>query len=230
MIDNLFVFDFDDTLAETTALIGIARENKGKNDELFQSWLLEHNLYPVNEKKAGGLTYYYLTSEDFANYQKAAVEIISENIIDHFDFTDTAKVDTESAKQNTQLISILKQAENQDKTRVIVVTARSGDSYESPMGSVIPTNREDITNFLNNAGSNIQASQVFPVGSSEPSAKVSIIKQYIDALGPKTVYFYDDNALNVEAVHQLCDEYNGFPNIIAYKVKDGVPQVAKNCK
>ena len=33
MIDNLFVFDFDDTLAETTALIGIARENNGKNHE-----------------------------------------------------------------------------------------------------------------------------------------------------------------------------------------------------
>ena len=229
MIDNLFVFDFDDTLAETTALIGIARENNGKNDELFRSWLLEHNLYPVNEIKVDGLTYYYLTSEDFANYQKAAAEFISEDTVDHFDFTDTAKVDAETAKQNSELINILKQAENMAKTRVIIVTARSSDNFDSPTGTVTPTNREDIANFLNNAGSNIQASQVFPVGSSQPSAKVSVIKKYIDALGPKTVYFYDDNALNVEAVHQLCDEYGGFPNIITYRVKDGTPVTQQEC-
>ncbi len=229
MIDNLFVFDFDDTLAETTALIGIARENNGKNDELFRSWLLEHNLYPLNEKSAGGLTYHYLSSEDFANYQKAATEFISETTIDHFDFTDTAKVDPESAKQNSALINILKQAESQPKTRVIIVTARSSDNFESPMGTVTPTNREDIANFLNSAGSNIRASQVFPVGSSQPSAKVSVIKKYIDSLGPKTVYFYDDNDLNVDAVHELCDEYGGVPNIITYKVKDGVPQMDREC-
>ena len=229
MIDNLFVFDFDDTLAETTALIGIARENKGKNDELFRSWLIQHDLYPVNEKTADGLTYFYVTSEDFAEYQKAATEMISENIVDHFDFTDTAKVNVDTAKQNSELIKILKQAESQPKTRVIIVTARSSESFNSPMGTVTPTNREDITNFLNNAGSSIQASQVFPVGSSQPIAKVNVIKQYIDALGPKVVYFYDDNDLNVDAVHQLCDEYNGVPNIITYRVKDGIPQINDEC-
>ena len=229
MINNLFVFDFDDTLAETTALIGIARENNGKNDELFRSWLLQNNLYSINEKKVDGLTYHYLTSEDFANYQKAAAEHITETTVDHFDFTDTAKVNPETAKQNMRLINILKQAEQQDRTRVIIVTARSGDSFDSPTGTVTPTNREDIANFLNNAGSNINASQVFPVGSSQPSAKVNVIKKYIDALGPKTVYFYDDNELNIDAVHQLCDEYGGVPEIITYKVKDGVPLAGRKC-
>ena len=52
MIDNLFVFDFDDTLAETVASIGVAREYNGKNDELFREWLVQHDLFPVNEKKS----------------------------------------------------------------------------------------------------------------------------------------------------------------------------------
>ena len=229
MIDNLFVFDFDDTLAETSALIGIARENNGKNDELFRSWLIEYGLYPVNEKNVDGIVYFYLTSEDFANYQKAAGESISENIVDHFDFTGTAKVDVETATQNSTLINILKQAEAMNKTRVIIVTARSGDDYNSPTGTVTATNREDITSFLNNAGSSIQASQVYPVGSSNPSAKVNIIKKYIDSLGPKAVYFYDDNALNVDAVHQLCDEYNGAPSIITYKIVNGKPVLNGDC-
>jgi len=229
MIDNLFVFDFDDTLAETTALIGIAREYQGKDDTSFRSWLIEHDLYPVNEQRANELTYFYLTSEDFANYQKAASDFISENIEDHFDFTDTAKVDIETAKQNSELIQILKRAENDPKTRVIVVTARSSESFESPSGTVTPTNREDIANFLNSAGSSIQASQVFPVGSSSPDAKVNVVKKYIDALGPKTVYFYDDNRLNVDAMHQLCDDYNGIPNIITYTVKNGVPAKNQEC-
>ena len=50
MIENLFVFDFDDTLATTIARIGVARLYKDENDELFRGWLSEHDLYPVDEK------------------------------------------------------------------------------------------------------------------------------------------------------------------------------------
>ncbi len=151
MIDNLFVFDFDDTLAETTALIGVAREHNEKNDDLFRSWLVEHDLFPVNEKVSNELTYFYLTSEDFAKYQKHAAENISENIIDHFDFTGTASVDVSTTKENKDVINILKKAEAAPKSRVIVVTARSNSQFDSPFGRVEPTNRDDIAKFLQNA-------------------------------------------------------------------------------
>ena len=36
MIDNLFVFDFDDTLATTVSTIGVARSYKEKNDIFLQ--------------------------------------------------------------------------------------------------------------------------------------------------------------------------------------------------
>lgn len=229
MIDNLFVFDFDDTLAETVASIGVAREYNGKNDELFREWLVQHDLFPVNEKKSDSLTYFYLTSEDFARYQKHAADNVSENIIDHFDFTATASVDIGSTKQNSAVVNILKKAEKAPKSRVIVVTARSNSEFKSPFGNVKPTNRDDIAKFLQSAGTGIDGGQIFPVGSSDPEAKVSIIKKYIDSLGPKTVYFYDDNNLNVDAVHKLCDVYNGVPNIVTYRVVNGKPVLNGKC-
>tara|TARA_B100000700_G_C14985660_1_gene828687 strand:- start:588 stop:1277 length:690 start_codon:yes stop_codon:yes gene_type:complete len=229
MIDNLFVFDFDDTLAETSASIGVAREYNDQNDDLFREWLVQHDLFPVNEKESNGLTYFYLSSEDFAKYQKHAAENISENIVDHFDFTATASVDISTTKENTPVINILKQAEAAPRSRVIVVTARSNSEFNSPFGKVNPTNRNDIAKFLQAAGSGIQGGQIFPVGSSDPSAKVTIVKKYIDSLGPKTVYFYDDNNLNVDAVHQLCDVYGGVPNIVTYRIVNGRPVLDSEC-
>lgn len=229
MINNLFVFDFDDTLAETVASIGVAREYKGKDDALFREWLVKHDLFPVNEKVSNDLTYFYLTSEDFARYQKHAATNISENIIDHFDFTETASVDIRTTKQNKAIINILKKAEKAAKSRVIVVTARSNNEFNSPFGKVEPTNRDDIAKFLQAAGTGVDSTQVYPVGSSDPEAKVEIIKKYIDSLGPKTVYFYDDNNLNVEAVHRLCDAYGGVPNIVTYRIVSGKPVLNNEC-
>jgi hypothetical protein len=229
MTDYLFVFDFDDTLAETIATIGIARTHKNQNDDLFRPWLIEHDLFPVSEEKANNLIYYYLTSEDFAKYQKFASSEISDETVEHFDFSDTSGVNQATSKENPEIIKILKQAEGTKNTRVIVVTARGNSEFTSPFGKVVPTNRADISNFLKSAGAAIDGSQVFPVGDSDPAAKARIVRRYIDALNPKTVYFYDDNDLNVEAIHQLCDEYKGGPNIITYKVSQGFPGEMKEC-
>lgn len=229
MLENLFVFDFDDTLAETESLIGVAREHAGKNDDLFREWLVQHDLFPVNEKRTDSLTFFYITSEDFAKYQKFAADDISENIVDHFDFTGTASVDNTTAKPNKQIVDILRRAEMAPKSRVIIVTARSNNQFDSPFGSVQPTNRDDIAKFLQGVGSDVSGKQIFPVGSSDPSAKVAIIRKYIDSLGPRRVYFYDDNNLNVDAVHDLCDVYGGVPSIVTYKIVNGKAVLNGKC-
>ena len=228
MINDLFVFDFDDTLATTVAKIGVARLHKKENDELFRGWLTSHDLFPVDEKTQNGITYFYLPSEDFAKYQKFATDDISENTEDLFDFGDTSGVGG-STKENTQIISILKQAESLQNSRVIIVTARAEGKMETPFGEIESTNRKDIENFLSGAGSSINQSQIFPVGSNDPNSKVRIVKKYIEMLHPKTVHFYDDNELNVDAVHQLCDELRGTPNIIVHKVSDGIPGAGIEC-
>ncbi|MBC8409888.1 MAG: hypothetical protein H8E12_14370 [Rhodobacteraceae bacterium] len=229
MTEYLFVFDFDDTLAETIATIGVARTSNGKNDTLFRQWLIEHDLFPVSEEKADGLVYYYLTSEDFATYQKFASNEISDNTVEHFDFSDTSGVNKTTSKENTEIVKILKRAEGTKNSRVIIVTARGNSEFNSPFGKVTPTNRDDISNFLKSTGAEVNGNQVFPVGSSDPEAKARIVRRYIDALNPKVVYFYDDNDLNIEAIHQLCDEYKNGPNIITYKVKQGLPGESKEC-
>ena len=230
MIDNLFVFDFDDTLAETVATIGVARINNGKNDDMFRDWLKSYDLFPLNEKTTSdGIKYFYLSSDDYATYQKAATESISEDTVDLFDFAGTATVDVSTTKPHEKVAQLLKQAESGPKNRVIIVTARATGNIDTPFGGTNATNREDIANFLSGIGSGVNASQVFPVGSSNPNAKVAVIRKYINALSPKNVYFYDDNDLNLDAVHQLCDEMRGSPNIVTYKVSDGIPTQDKEC-
>ena len=73
-------------------------------------------------------------------------------------------------------LHFLKKAEKAAKSRDIIVTARSNNQFESPFGSVTPTNRDDIVKFLQSAGAGIDGGQVFPVGSSDPEAKVEIIE------------------------------------------------------
>ena len=229
MVNDLFVFDFDDTLATTVANIGIARTYNKKNDELFRSWLLEHELYPVDEKETSGLTYFYLPSDEFAKYQKFASDSISENVVDHFDFADTAKINNDATKKNSAIINVLKKAESLPSARVIIVTARANDEMDTPFGKITATNREDIEDFLKGVGSKVNQSQIFPVGSSNPADKANIVRKYIESLHPKTVHFYDDNELNLDAIHQLCDEFAGVPNIITHKVSDGIPEQGVEC-
>jgi hypothetical protein len=230
MINNLFVFDFDDTLATTMSTIGVARSYKGKNDPLFREWLINHDLFPVDEKESGdGMIYYYLSSDEYATYQKFASKHINDSTIDHFDFADTAGVDIDSSKPIKKMINVLKDAESTPNSRVIVVTARITDEFDSPFGQTQATNREDIANFLSNVGSSVGGAQIFPVGSSDPAKKSVIVKKYIESLQPKNVYFYDDNDLNLEAIHDLCDLFSPAVNISTIKISDGVPQAPREC-
>ena len=230
MIDNLFVFDFDDTLAETVALIGVARLIDNENDNMFREWLLAHELYPMNEKTTdAGVKYFYLSSDDYAKYQKAASSEITEKIVDVFDFSGTSSVDSGGTTPNEKVLQVLRQANAEPKSRVIIVTARATGEINTPFGAANATNRQDIADFLSGVGARVDSSRVFPVGSSDPAAKATIVRKYINALSPKTVYFYDDNDLNLDAIHQLCDEMRGSPNIITYKISDGVPSRDREC-
>ena len=184
----------------------------------------------MDEKKSNnGLVYHYLSSDDYATYQKFASKYINDSTVDHFDFADTAGVDVNLSKPIKQMINVLKNAENTPNSRVIVVTARIADEFDSPFGQTKATNREDIANFLSNVGSGVGGSQIFPVGSSDPAKKSNIVKKYIESLQPKNVYFYDDNDLNLEAIHDLCDLFSPGVNISTIKISDGVPQAPQEC-
>ena len=222
MIDNLFVFDFDDTLAKTVAHIGVARIlPQGEDDPLFPMWLENNDLHHEFQKTGKDGEYYYLPSEIFATYQKMATADELEGTRDIFDFAETAGVDPDTTQAHQGIVRILKQAENKPNSKVIIVTARGGDSMETPFGNIEATNREDIATFLSTIGAPIEGSSIFPVGSSNPQDKATIVRQYIERLNPENVYFYDDNELNLAAIHDLCFEYQSVTNIYTIKVTDG---------
>lgn len=230
MIKNLFVFDFDDTLAKTVAHIGIARlMPDGKDDALFPMWLENHDLYPEFSKKSGDVTFYYLPSENFATYQKLAAGADIGEAKDEFDFEETAGVDIETTEGHRKIINILKRAQGQPDSKVIIVTARGSDELQGPFGNMEMTNREDIAAFLVSMGANIDGSAIFPVGSSDPQHKANVVQRYIEHLNPEHVYFYDDNELNLNAIHELCAEYYPATEIHVIKVTDGHQESPKNC-
>ena len=222
MIDNLYVFDFDDTLAKTIAHIGVGRlMPDGQDDPLLPMWLETHELYHEFSKNSPDGTFYYLPSEIFAEYQKVATQEDLGDTKDIFDFQETAGVDPDTTQAHQNIIKILKQAENSPNSKVIIVTARGANDMPGPFGNIRATNREDIAAFLGTAGANIEGGSIFPVGSSDPQHKAKIVKQYIDRLNPANVYFYDDNELNLQAIAELCDEYSPAVEIYTIKVTNG---------
>jgi hypothetical protein len=230
MIDNLFVFDFDDTLAKTIAHIGVARIlPQGEDDTLFPMWLENNDLHYEFKKEGNDGTFYYLPSEIFATYQKIAASDELGETKDIFDFAETAGVDPQTTQAHQGIVQILKKAENSPNSKVIIVTARGGDNMETPFGNIEATNREDIANFLSTIGAGIDGSSIFPVGSSDPRHKAQVVKQYIERLNPADVYFYDDNELNLAAIHELCFEYQDVTNIHTIKVTDGKQAPAIPC-
>lgn len=230
MIDSLFVFDFDDTLAKTNSVVGINRKHLGKDDKQFRNWLLNHNIYPLNEKTTdSGDHYFYVSTDDFAKFQSGAADVASESIVDTYDFGSTAQIDLGGVTPLKNVIEILKKAESLPNSRVIIVTARSGGEIDTPFGRIKTSNRDDINAFIGSQGVDVDYSHIYAVGSNDPKDKASIVRSYITKLGPKEVYFYDDNEKNLKAIDQLCQEFKGYTEINTFKVVDGLPKMYSEC-
>lgn len=215
-IKRLFAFDFDDTLAVTTSIIGVRRTTlDGKSDPDFISWLLDNNLnfHDIEAEKSDSEIFWF-ESGDFAKYEAAHkndLEYLNLNDLnDEFDFSKTAGVDLESAQPIDSILGIMQQAYGDPESQVVVITARSGTG-ELPSLSGNPqkaTNLKDIQSFLSSQGISLSSKNVSTAGDigGGPGAKAQIMMDYIEFYNPEFVYFYDDNAGNVAAISGLCDE------------------------
>ena len=215
-IKRLFAFDFDDTLAVTTSIIGVRRiKPDGKSDPEFINWILDNNLdFQDIEGKDTDSEIFWFESGDYAKYETAHqndLEYLTLNeLTDEFDFSKTAGVDLDSTTPIDSILGIMQQAYGDPESEVVVITARSG-AGELPSLSGIPkkaTNIKDIQNFLKSQGVNLSSNHVSTAGDigGSPGAKAQIMMGYIEFYNPEYVYFYDDNAGNVAAISQLCDE------------------------
>ena len=215
-IKRLFAFDFDDTLAITTSIIGVKRTTPdGKSDPEFINWLLDNNLnFQDIEGEKTDSEIFWFESGDFAKYEaahKKDLEYLTLNELnDEFDFSKTAGIDLEKTKPIDSILGIMQQAYGDPQSQVVVITTRSGvgDLPSLGGGSQPATNIKDIQSFLSSQGISLSSKHVSTAGDigGGPGAKAEIMMGYIEFYNPEFVYFYDDNAGNVAAISQLCDE------------------------
>jgi len=239
-IKKIFAFDFDDTLAVTESLIGVRRITPdGKTDPSFIDWILDNSLdFESIENKGGENEIIWFSSEEFASYEQKIREdsdyLNSNSLEDIFDFSETASVNLESTSPISSVINIAKSAQSVPGAIVVIITARSGNENIASLrgSSVKPTNKEDISKFLQSQGLSVSGANIQTAGDTggSPSAKAKIMKSYIDQHDPEEVYFYDDNSGNINAVADLCQDYYPHVKIRTFQVSsDGSVSLAREC-
>jgi len=240
-IKELFVFDFDDTLAMTPSLIGIRRINKkNESDVNFKQWLRDFSLnFEAIDGENSAQELIWMNSQNFAAYEKAHRDDLdfldSNNLRDEYDFSKTAGVDVANTEPVKSIISIAQGAYARPDAAVVIVTARSGEGNMSSMfGSKNKkiTNTEDIQKFLNSQGLNISSGDVTTAGDigSGPKAKADAVEKYIKSYNPEIVHFYDDSVNNIQAVIGLCGQTFPDIQIIAHQIGiNGTIQNVSKC-
>ena len=239
-VKRIFAFDFDDTLAITSSIIGVKRVNQeGKADQGFVDWVLDNSLdFDSVDGKGTDNQIIWFSSEDFARYEEKVREDLdylnANSLEDEFDFSKTASIDLDSAAPISPVLDIALQAQNQSGSLVIIITARAGKgTIKSLAGSsVTPTNRDDISKFLQSQGLGVSNANINTAGDSggNPAAKASIVQSYIERYEPEEIYFYDDNSGNVNAVADLCNDYFPHVKIKTFVVSpDGGVSLAREC-
>ena len=230
-IENLFAFDFDDTLAITPSIIGVQRVTSDRrSDPDFRDWIHENDLdiYEIENQDSDSEIIWF-TSGDFAKYEKAHrrdIEYIEANSLeDLYDFTETASVDVDGSTPISPILDILKDAASDSSSRVVIITARSGNQSMQGLASrreVSPTNQQDIQAFLSGQGINLGSGNITTAGDigKGPMAKVKAMEAYIDMYNPKNILFYDDNQGNIDAIAGMCEEYFPGINIKTFKVDE----------
>ena len=123
---------------------------------------------------------------------------------DDIDFSEFAQlINPQVLSQNFQDFAKVLRGASQGNNKAIILTARQ------------PEVSDDVHELLKNFG--LSTITVHAVGSSDPQAKVDVLRDYIES-GYKNVRFYDDARKNVIAVQALDKEYPGV-TILAKLIK-----------
>lgn len=222
---RIVAFDFDDTLAETSSLIGVRFDKPESN---FQDFLFEHNIHFVDHADA----FWWL---DSANY--ALLEDLKppEGCEFEFDYAHTMRVDLATLKEIKPMLSKMREALSDPETLTLVVTARSGFStvYSPSLNKEVKsTNREQIMDFLNSQGLSISSSDLHTVGDTKgdtAKAKAAVLAGYLREHEPEELIFYDDSNRNIREVAQLCKSVSPHVRVSAYQVANGQPGTRQGC-
>ena len=182
----------------------------------------------------------WFTSGDFAKYEKAHrldLEYLDSNSLeDLYDFTKTASIDVDGSSPISPVLDILKDASSDSNSRVVIITARSGNQPMQGLASqetINPTNQQDIRDFLSGQGINLGSGNITTAGDigKGPAAKVKAMEAYINMYNPENILFYDDNQGNIDAIASMCEKYFPGISIKTFKVdKTGSVSFSGGCE
>jgi len=217
---QVHLFDFDDTLGETTNANAIMLYQDGepvhKSEKDARDWmkkmglsdkdLLDPGIVSISERDGGYAI--YVTSSGLAKvqskYNKADQKVTGfsepdkgEQIL--IDFTPSSNTDTETTKPIDQTIDKLKAA-NSVGAKTAVVTARSakGSGTDIHGNKVDATNEKDMTAFLAKQGAT-PTDGVFGVSGGDKGGKIK--SHFVDVSDPpEEIHFYDDLSKNTSDV------------------------------
>lgn len=212
-VDRLVAFDFDDTLAETSSLIG-ARFSGG--ELCLEEFLFERNIHFSHFEK----DFWWI---DSANYALLEDVVLPEGVELEFDYSQTMSIDLDSVVTIEPILKLMKESLSRKNDITLVVTARAGDvtTYSPSLEKeVTSSNREQILKFLLDRGVKIPLSNLHTVGDMMDNtalAKAIVVSHYIGEYSPDEVVFYDDSSRNLRAVEALCSQK--FPEVNMKMIK-----------
>ena len=219
-IKRIVAFDFDDTLAVTDSLIGIATS-------------LPLDL-PATLEEAG-ISYREKSGEflwiDSCNYEKLESLNATEKFGIRFDYCQTLSLNVQSAKPIVPMIEAMREALSDPFTKVILVTARAGYSkvWSESLGyDVLASNRQKITEFLGIHDITVldddlhTVGDVAEAGGDTATAKAEVLSTYAKTYPAAEIVFYDDSERNLKAASGL-QKHQGVKNrVTVHRVKHGV--------
>ena len=224
-INTLFVFDFDDTLASTSAEIGVQRVTPvGLPDKKFGLWLEENNIVYNKVTSPRKNPFFWLSSANFALYESFDSDTRENSHI--IDYSKVGSTESAGVIPIPRMVNYFKKAMTEPNSKVIVLTARSPlrEAFSPAMKKYVNCdNKRLIQRFLASQGIEFSTDDIYAVGDKKVHSSVSkarIVLEKMCDLDPEEVLFFDDNFLNLRAVSALNEIPSG-SMVIPYQVYDG---------
>lgn len=206
-VNKLVAFDFDDTLVETSSLIGARFTSKSHQ---FEDFVFENNIQFSHFEKG----FWWLDSANYALLEDCGLPSGAHL---EFDYAQTMSIDLNTINTIDPMLKLMRESIEAKDTLTLLVTARGGDTkvFSPSLGTnVTSSNRKQISEFLKRADVAIPDKHLHTVGDlmdDTSVAKAIVMAEYAREYSPDEIIFYDDSVRNLRSVGSLLSKE--FPSI-----------------
>ena len=197
-VNKLVAFDFDDTLVETSSLIGARFTSKSHQ---FEDFVFENNIQFSHFEKG----FWWLDSANYALLEDCGLPSGAHL---EFDYAQTMSIDLNTINTIDPMLKLMRESIEAKDTLTLLVTARGGDTkvFSPSLGTnVTSSNRKQISEFLK------RADVAGDLMDDTSVAKAIVMAEYAREYSPDEIIFYDDSVRNLRSVGSLLSKE--FPSI-----------------